>query len=208
MSCENSPACQQNIFSLKKYKTVKSQLHCLVLFARNAVATRENGMRRVGGGANHRETLCLIACTVRTNTTKHSKTALFLLISLHWNIAITAQSDAGPRFRKGQLIFQTHICMQWRVKKMCNDNSLLRQWKRETKKILSLNKIYTWKERLWIGQGEREVFCLSTGIGRLKDTIARRPLPKRAPPSYFHYCIGMLSSSHLGAKTQVKCFTL
>lgn len=127
MSCEYSPACQQNIFSLKKHKTVKSQLHCLVLFTRNAVATRENGMRRVWG-VSQRETLCFIACTVHTNTTKHSKTALFLLILPHWNIAITAQSDAGPRFQKGQLIFQTHICMQWRVKKkMCNDDSLHRQ---------------------------------------------------------------------------------
>lgn len=112
-------------------------------------------------------------------------------------------------FRKVNLSFRRTYACNGGWKKMCNDNSLHRQWKRETKKILSLNKIYTWKKRLWIGQGEGEVFCLSTGIGRLKDTIARRPLPKRSPfPSHFHYCIRMLSSSNLGAKTEVKSFTL
>lgn len=59
---------------------------------------REGGMGAVfWGGLWHklaRGTLALIACTVCTNTTKHSQTGLFsFLILLHENISITIPSD-------------------------------------------------------------------------------------------------------------------
>lgn len=70
-----------------------------------------------GGGLWHElagGTLVLIACTVCTNTTKHSQTGLFsFLISLHENISITVPSDGDSV--KVNLSLR-HICKQWRVK--------------------------------------------------------------------------------------------
>jgi len=197
ISCEYSPACQQNIFSLKKHKTVKSQLHCLVLFARNAIATRENGMWRVWGGKpNGNSVFYSMYSTYKYHKAFKNCPFSFNLTTLEYcnNRSIWCRTAISERstYLSGAYMHAMEGEKKCVMIIHCTDNENQRQ-----KRFLSLNKIYTWKKRLWIGQGEGEVFCLSTGIGRLKDTIVRRPFPKRSPSppisitasGFFHHVI-------------------